>query len=121
MKFGRRCCVIERRCGFVSKVINLDMEFEWDERKREANVAKHGLDFVNALRIFALPMLVVYDQREDYSEDRWIGIGLLDGRVVVVVYNEPNENTIRIISLRKATTDERKRFERYLADELGAG
>ncbi|PSN16170.1 hypothetical protein C7293_03890 [filamentous cyanobacterium CCT1] len=95
------------------------MEFEWDERKNEANVDKHGFDFADADRIFDLPLLVDPDERDDYGEDRWIGIGLLDGRVIVVVFTEPADNTIRIISLRKALSHERRRYEQYLQNRLG--
>ena len=63
------------------------MKFEWDERKNQSNLAKHGFDFADAFRIFNLPMVVELDERDDYGEDRCIGIGLLDGRVVVVVYS----------------------------------
>ena len=94
------------------------MNFEWDERKNEINFAKHGFDFIDAPRVFNLPMLVALDEREDYGEDRWIGIGLLDGRVVVVVYTEPDDETTRIISLRKALSHERKRYEQYLKNRL---
>lgn len=66
-----------------------------------------------------LPMVVEFDERDDYGEDRWIGTGMLDGRVVVVVYTEPNEETIRIISLRKALSYERKNYEQYLKNGLG--
>ena len=64
-------------------------------------------------------MVVEFDERDDYGEDRWIGTGMLDGRVVVVVYTEPNEETIRIISLRKALSYERKNYEQYLKNGLG--
>ena len=97
------------------------MQFEWDDEKNESNLARHGLDFADAYRIFSFPMLVALDDREDYGEDRWIGIGLLDGRVVVVVYAEPDAETIRVISLRKALTYERNEYEQYLKDELGPG
>ena len=96
------------------------MNFEWNEDNNEINVAKHGFgfDFDDAARIFELPMVVDLDDREVYGEDRWIGIGLLDGRVVVVVFTEPNENIIRIISLRKALLYERKRYEQYIKNRL---
>lgn len=95
------------------------MRFEWDERKNQSNFAKHGFDFTDAFRVFDLPIVVELDEREDYSEDRYIGIGLLDGRVVVVVYTEPDEETVRIISLRKALSYERRRYEQYLKNRLG--
>jgi hypothetical protein len=64
-------------------------------------------------------MVVGFDEREDYSEDRYVGIGLLNGRVVVVVYTELDEETVRIISLRKALSHERRRYEQYLKNRLG--
>lgn len=95
------------------------MNFEWDERKNEINIDKHGFDFADAYRIFDLPMIVELDERYDYGEDRLIGTGMLDGRVVVIAYTEPDEQTIRIISLRKALSHERKCYERFLKNRLG--
>ena len=94
------------------------MNFEWDEQKSELNIAKHGFDFADAYRIFTLPMAIDLDDCSDYGEDRWIGTGMLGGRVVVVVYTERNDATIRIISLRKALAYERKRYEQYLKNRL---
>lgn len=73
------------------------MNFEWDEQKNEINLDKHGFDFADAYRVFDLPMVVDLDERSDYGEDRWIGTGLLDERVVVVVFTEPDQKTTRII------------------------
>jgi uncharacterized protein len=64
------------------------MNFEWDEIKRQANIDKHGFDFADAKRIFDWPMAVELDDRDDYGEDRLIGTGMLDGRVVAIVYTE---------------------------------
>jgi uncharacterized protein len=95
------------------------MEFEWDERKNQANITKHELDFADAVKVFRLPLRISLDRRQDYGEERWIGLGMLDGRVVLVVFTEPDEKTIRIISLRKALPYERKCYEQYLKNELG--
>jgi uncharacterized protein len=95
------------------------VRFEWDDEKNRDNIRKHGLAFADAWEIFGAPMLVALDDRKEYSEDRWIGIGLLRSRVVVVVYTEPEPNTIRIISLRKALNYERQRYEQTLRDRLG--
>ena len=95
------------------------MKFEWDKQKNKANIEKHGLDFADAHKVFESPMLVRIDDREDYDEDRWIAIGLMDMRVVVMVFTEPKENTIRIISFRKATTDECRRYEQAYKNEFG--
>ena len=66
-----------------------------------------------------MPMLVAADDREDYGEERWIGVGLLKALVAVVVYVERDEDVIRIISLRKALSHERAKYERILQDRLG--
>ena len=81
------------------------MTFTWDETKRRANIAKHGLDFADAEKMFAGPMVLFEDDRSEYGEQRMIGIGLLDYLVVLIVHVETND-TIRIISLRKAESDE---------------
>ena len=81
------------------------MRYIWDEAKRKANLKKHGLDFADAEKIFVGPMVLIEDRREDYGEQRMIGIGLLDCLVVLIVHVEADE-TIRIISMRKADTDE---------------
>ncbi|PSB04656.1 BrnT family toxin [Merismopedia glauca] len=94
------------------------MNFEWDEPKNQINIDKHGFDFADAYRVFNLPMVVDLDECSTYGEDRWIGIGLLDARVVVIVFTEPDEKTTRIISLRKALSHERKRYEQYLQNGL---
>jgi uncharacterized protein len=95
------------------------MKFEWDQQKNEGNIVKHELDFADAYRIFRLPLRISLDDRQDYGEDRLIGLGMLDGRIVVVVFTELDEETIRIISLRKALPYERKLYEQYLKNELG--
>lgn len=95
------------------------MNFEWDEKKNQSNIAKHGLNFTGAYRIFRLPIAVRLDVRSEYGEERWIGIGMLLGRVVVIVYTEPNAQTIRIISLRKALSHERKYYDQYIRNRLG--
>ncbi|MDQ6694160.1 MAG: BrnT family toxin [Chloroflexota bacterium] len=55
-------------------------------------------------------MLMILDDREEYGEDRWVGIALLRDPAVIVVYTAPDEETTRIISLRKALTDERAQY-----------
>ena len=96
------------------------MEYVWDKRKNEINLAKHEIDFVDAHRVFVTPVLTTLDDRFDYGEDRWVGLGLLDERVVQIVFTEPDDDTRRIISLRKAVQHERKQYERFLQDQLGA-
>ena len=93
------------------------MKFQWDEVKNELNIRKHGFDFIDAERVFSgtFPMFAHLDTRESYGEDRWQGIGILDGFVVVViVFTEPRTNIIRIISMRKATKNERTDYEKRI-------
>jgi len=85
------------------------MRYVWDEAKRRANLKKHGLDFADAPEVFAGPMVLIEDSRADYGEQRMIGIGLLDCLVVLIVHIESDE-TIRIISMRKADSDETDLF-----------
>lgn len=81
------------------------MRYTWDEAKRRANLQKHGLDFVDAEKVFDSPLVLIEDTREAYDEKRMIGIGLLDFLVVLIVHVESDEE-IRVISMRKADSDE---------------
>lgn len=96
------------------------MYFEWDEDKSRENVGKHGLDFYDAWEVFEGPLLVELDSRTDYGEERWIGIGLLGNRIVVVIFTVPDARTRRVISLRKASKYERERLEEEIRNGLGA-
>lgn len=86
------------------------MKFEWDPDKNRRNWEKHGLAFNDIIPLFQneIPFLVLYDDR--HEEERWIGIGLLNNLVIVVVYTEPNDEIIRLISARLATKHEQKRY-----------
>ena len=85
------------------------MRFTWHESKRRANLTKHGLDFADAAKVFEGAMVLFEDRRHDYGEQRMIGIGLLSALVVLVVHVESDE-TIHIISMRKADSDETNLF-----------
>jgi len=96
------------------------MEFEWDESKRKENLRKHGIDFLDAPTLFEGPMLIRLDTRDDYEEPRWIGVGFIETTCAIVAFTERNNGkTIRIISLRKALTHERKAFEKTIQNRLG--
>ncbi|MFZ6644004.1 BrnT family toxin [Undibacterium sp. TC4M20W] len=90
------------------------MRFEWDENKNQINIRKHGIDFSDATDIFKHPMLTLFDGREDYGEDRWIALGWIRSMIGVVVYVEREGDVIRIISARKATKNEVKRYEQSI-------
>jgi uncharacterized protein len=91
------------------------MEFEWDEVKRLANLDKHGIDFIDVPSIFTGDILIVEDDRYRYGEQRFVTFGLLQGRVVAVVYTDRGES-IRIISARKATKNEQRTYFQEFTD-----
>jgi len=76
--------------------------FAWDEAKRRANLRKHGIDFVDAPKIFQGLTFTADDDREIYGERRFLTLGLLEDQVVSVAHTERRDE-IRIISIRKAT------------------
>lgn len=89
--------------------------------KNRANIRNHGLDFTDAEEMFKGVLLVRPDTREDYGEERWIGIGMLaGGTLAFVVFSEPTPEVIRIISLRKADHEERGEYEAAIQNGLEA-
>lgn len=92
------------------------VRFEWDEAKRAANLAKHGIDFVDALEMFAAPMFVRSDERKEYGEPCWQGLGIVQGWLMVVAYTKREPHTVRIISLRKANSREEDFFKDAIKD-----
>jgi uncharacterized DUF497 family protein len=85
------------------------MRFLWHDPKRQANLKKHSMDFADAERIFAGPTFTFEDAREDYGEQRWVTLGLLGAKVVVIVHTETAEE-LRVISMREADKDEQLLF-----------
>jgi len=96
------------------------MKFEWDEAKRRANLRKQGFDFADASEMFDGVFLARPDSREDYGEERWIGVGLSKGRLAFVAFTAESDEMIRIISLRKATYEEQQEYEAAIHDGLEA-
>jgi uncharacterized DUF497 family protein len=90
------------------------MLFEWDESKRRSNLAKHHIDFQDALGIFDGP--VFEKASRSHGEDRVLAIGLLEGIEIVVVYVIRRKR--RIISARRAHRDERQDYANHLTNSL---
>lgn len=87
------------------------MELEWDAAKAAQNLKKHGVAFEDAALVFYdADRIEVYDDREDYGEERWATIGLACSAVLFVVYTIRYGDTIRLISARKANANERKHY-----------
>ncbi len=85
----------------------------YDEAKREANIAKHGLDFVGAESIFDGPTFTFEDTRESYGEQRLKTLGILGGRVALLVWTERDEGP-HLISLRYGEKHETQYFFQHL-------
>ena len=88
---------------------NISMKFEWDETKRQTNLRDHKLDFADAEIVFSGVTFTFEDDRFEYSEDRSITLGLLREIVVVIAHTERND-TVRMISMRKATKNEQRLY-----------
>ncbi|HWA90847.1 MAG TPA: BrnT family toxin [Rhizomicrobium sp.] len=86
------------------------MAYEWDEAKRAANLRKHGIDFADMEEFDWSTAIYDTDESAD-GEDRFMAIGLLGGRVHVVIFTFCGEIT-RIISARKAERKEVRRYEK---------
>ncbi len=86
------------------------MRFEWDPRKAASNRRKHEVTFEEAITCFADPLALVLEDRG--HADRIILIGVsAASRVIFTVYAEVGEEGVRIISARRATRHERRRYE----------
>jgi len=91
------------------------MRFDWDSEKAASNLAKHGVSFELAQAVWDDPLHVIVPDRIEHGEQRWHALGVIRTVTVVLVvhiYPEPDdEGRIRIISARKATAHERRRYE----------
>jgi len=83
--------------------------FEWDPAKRAANLRKHGIGFVRAVRIFEGFVSQQLDDRRDYGKPRIIATGELGDAVLTVVYTS-RESSLRIISARRANAREARAY-----------
>ena len=89
------------------------MRYEWDEAKNRSNFARHGLRFEDAEQVFSGPCVTFLDDRFDYGEDRFVTLGLLAGRLVVIAH-APRDETTRIISMRKGNRREKETYQKRL-------
>ncbi|PYR64770.1 MAG: hypothetical protein DMF87_08025 [Acidobacteria bacterium] len=89
------------------------MQFEWDEAKSQSNLQKHGLSFADAPLVFDGRTLTFEDVRQDYGEPRYLTVGILEGRVVIIAHTLRGSVT-RIISMRKGNARETLRYQERL-------
>jgi len=86
------------------------MKFEWDEVKRQANLKKHGVDFLDGMQVLSDAPVLEEDERRDYGEQRCMALGDCCGQLLVVVFTL-RDSTFRIISVRRANVRERNKYE----------
>ena len=96
------------------------VNFEWDDEKRQTNLAKHGIDFELACKIFDGPTIEALDSRRDYGEMRIGAYGEVSGVVLFVIYTVRGKR-LRLIIARRAGTEERERFRTLRAAEGNKG
>jgi len=82
--------------------------FTWDETKRQINLAKHGLDFADVVRMDWDNATILKDSRFDYREERYWAFAMLDGRLHMVAFTRRG-SVVRIISFRVANKKEVRR------------
>ncbi len=88
------------------------LSFDWHAAKANANVRKHGIDFAEAVTALEDECALTMQDLFSEQEERWITLAMdALGRVLVVIYTW-REDTIRLISARQATPQERERYER---------
>jgi len=87
------------------------MVITFDLAKRDKTLQERGLDFADAGLVFAGATLTFKDERADYGEDRFVTVGELVGRVVIVVWT-PTKDGRRVISMRKANEREQARYRK---------
>ena len=92
------------------------MHFEWNQRKNQRNLAKHGVSFETARLVFDDPRAISIQDRHENSEERWQTLGRIDRAVILLVAHtfregEAGEEVVRIISARKATPKERRIYD----------
>lgn len=91
------------------------MEIRFDPVKRNKTLAERGMDFEDATIVFAGATIDFIDDRRDYGELRWLTIGLLDARMVAVIWTQRG-NIRQIISMRKCNEREQQKFGARLAE-----
>ena len=95
------------------------MRFDWDPHKNATNEEKHGVSFEDAEMLFTsgVEYLEIFDETHSDQEVRFIAIGPIERGVIVVVWTDQPEDTVRIISARPATPREVELFHQHLEDQ----
>lgn len=95
-------------------IISKDGRFEWDQDKNYINKRKHGIDFEEILEVFDDPyFLIRYDEKHSFKEDRYRGIGCINGLLVVITTFTEGLRT-RIISAQRADNNIKEFYNDYV-------
>jgi uncharacterized protein len=96
------------------------MKFSWDPRKADSNFRKHGVAFDEAITVFSDPLALILDDTEHSEEEHReiiIGYSTLH-RLILVCFVERLEDTVRIISVRRATKGEVRDYEKNARSKI---
>ena len=91
--------------------------YEWDEAKRQGNLRKHGVDFMEVEGFDWAFSVVFEDTRERYLEQRWVAFGPIGNMIHTLVFSEPADGVTRVISLRHATKRETRLYAKEIRKE----
>jgi uncharacterized DUF497 family protein len=86
------------------------VRFTWDGRKADGNARKHGVTFEGAVTVFSDPLALILEDESHPENARIIGESIVV-RILLVVFVERNQDLVRLISARRATRHERRRYE----------
>ena len=89
------------------------MKISYDPQKRARTLLERALDFDDAAQVFRGATIDVVDDRKDYGEERWQSYGLLNGRLVMIIWTQRGD-TRHIISMRKCNERESEKYRRQL-------
>lgn len=90
----------------------MSIEIDWDDRKAELNLAKHGVNFAEAASVFFDPLALTYpDGKHSLGESRFLTFGLSENQRLLVISHVETKKGFRIISARRVTREERKIYE----------
>jgi len=91
------------------------VSYTWDPVKNRRNIARHGIAFEDAVKIFEGPTLERVDDRFEYGEVRVYAIGIVNEIEITVIYTDVSQTERRIISARRAERHEREAFWRIFS------
>ena len=88
------------------------MPLSWDEKKRQSNIEKYGVDFADATDFDWDTALMTEDERFSYDEQRFIAIGWMNRKLHTMAFAMVDEESIRIVTLRRSTKQEKRLYEK---------